>query len=162
MSASDPYPRPPGFDDEDDIPVIDAGMLDHGPPVDFEARMSPWPWVSLALGLACLVALGFEASRGALTDLDRLIAVGALVPHRVQDGEVWRLLSAVFLHGSVDHLLGNLLILYVPGMACEHGFGGPRFLVLYVGAGLAGAVCSLTGDRPSVGPRARSSAWRGP
>lgn len=147
---STPIPSPPGFDDEE-IPVIGAGMLDHGPPVDFEARMPALPRVSALIALACLAAFGFELARDALTDLDRLVAVGALVPERVRDGEVWRLLSAVFLHGSLDHLIGNLLMLYVLGMACEHGFGGPQFLILYVGAGLTGALMSMTGDQPSVG-----------
>ncbi len=150
MSDFDAIPTPPGFDDED-LPVIGAAMLDHGPAVDFEARMPALPRVSVGIALACVAAFGFEVARGALTDLDRLVAVGALVPDRVRDGEVWRLLSAVFLHGSLDHLVGNLLMLYVLGMACEHGFGGPQFLALYVGAGLTGALLSLTGDQPSVG-----------
>lgn len=147
----DAFPAAPGFDD-DDIPVISRAMIDHGEPVDFEARMKPWaPW-TVAIMLACVLAFGFQVSRGGLEKLDVLVRQGALSREHVLDGEWWRLWSATFLHGSPDHLIGNLLILLVLGMACEHGFGGPQFLVLYLSAGLTGSLLSLTGgERPSVG-----------
>ncbi len=145
----DKFPDSPRFH-EDEIPTIDDGML-HAESVDFEARMSPWPAVSLVLIVACVIAFGFQAAGGGLDDLDTLVSQGALERDRVEQGEVWRMLSATFMHGSIDHLLGNLLILYVLGMACEHGFGRPQFLVLYVAAGLTGSLLSLLGGRPSVG-----------
>lgn len=144
------FPEPRGFDD-DDIPTIGDDML-HAERVDFEQRMSPWPVVSLALIVLCAIAFGFEAATGALEDLDALVRAGAL--HResvVDDGELWRLVSATFLHGGIDHLLGNVVMLFILGMACEHGFGRPQFVVLYVASGVVGSLFSLMGDRPSVG-----------
>jgi len=159
MSA-DPFARPPqddlipspqGFDD-DDIPMIDEGMIDHGERVDFEQKMSPVPVLSLAIIAACVLAFGAQAVGGGLTDLDALVHMGALhEPAVTQDGEWWRLVSSTFLHGGIDHLIGNMLMLYVLGMACEHGFGRPQFLFLYVGAGIIGASFSLMGGKPSVG-----------
>ena len=145
----DAFPEPAGFDD--DVPMIDDDM-EHHVAVDFEHRMSPWPWLSIGLIAACLVAFAAQAAGGALTNLDALIGIGALHrPQVLRDGEAWRLLSATFLHGGFDHLLGNMLMLYVLGMACEHGYGRPQFLILYVTAGVAGSLLSLTGDQPSVG-----------
>lgn len=148
MIVHDPFPEPPGFDD-DAIPVIDDAMI-HGD-VDFEAGMSWLPPVSLALMVACALVFGFQAARGGLDDVKRLGEMGALVPDLVRQGEAWRLISATFLHGNLDHLLGNLLILFVLGMACEHGFGRPQFLLLYVASGVVGSLCSLVGGRVSVG-----------
>jgi rhomboid protease GluP len=139
---------PAGFDD-DAVPVIDDGMIDHA--VDFEAGMSPLPAVSLALMAACAAAFACQVAGGGLADVNRLSAMGALVPGLVRQGEVWRLLSATFLHGNFDHLLGNLLILYVLGIACEHGFGRPQFVLLYVASGVVGSLCSVLGGRVSVG-----------
>jgi rhomboid protease GluP len=70
---------------------------------------------------------------------------------KVHAGELWRMGSAMFLHGSPDHLLGNLIILYILGMACEHAFGWSQFLVLYVFAGLTGSAFSMIDGRTSVG-----------
>jgi rhomboid protease GluP len=148
MGGPDPFAAPPGFED-DAIPVIDDGMIHTD--VDFEAGMSALPPVSIGLMAACAAAFACQVFGGALGDLNRLSAMGALVPGLVRQGEVWRLVSATFLHGNFDHLLGNLLILYVLGMACEHGFGRPQFVLLYVASGVFGSLCSLIGGRVSVG-----------
>jgi rhomboid protease GluP len=141
----------PGHDD-DDIPTIDASMEHAGPRVDFEAGLSPRPLGAILIIAACVVAFGFQVARGGLMDLDTLIAQGALESARVQAGEWWRTLSAAFLHGGVDHLVGNMIMLFVLGMACEHAFGASQFLLLYVASALGGSLASLAlTDKPSVG-----------
>lgn len=47
------------------------------------------------------------------------------------------LFGAMFLHGSFDHLLGNMLFLFVCGFALETALGAARYLVLYLASGLA-------------------------
>lgn len=134
----------------DDIPEIDEGML-HREREEFETGMGFFPPVTLVLCVLCTLAYIGEVAIGALQNEDAIIAAGALNAAKVRAGEWWRLGSAMFLHGSVEHLLGNLIILYVLGMACEHGFGWNQFLVLYVFAGLVGSGFSLLGGRTSVG-----------
>lgn len=149
--AAEAFPEPGGFGD-DDVPVIDDTMIDHGELVDFEQRMSPVPPLSLTLMAACVAAFGLQLAGDGLADVERLIGQGALHrPAVLEDSEWWRLVSAMFLHGNFGHLIGNLLMLFVLGMACEHAFGRPQFLALYVGAGVIGSLCSLIGGRPSVG-----------
>lgn len=52
----------------------------------------------------------------------------------------WQYLSSMFMHGSLMHLLFNMLALWMFGTALERLWGGARFLVFYllcgVGAGL--------------------------
>lgn len=60
--------------------------------------------------------------------------------------ECWRLLTAVFLHGNLIHLLFNSLVLYDVGPAVEEMYGGPRFIVLYLAAGVAGSLASFFYD----------------
>jgi membrane associated rhomboid family serine protease len=48
--------------------------------------------------------------------------------------------TAMFLHASWDHILGNLLFLAVFGKSVEEAFGRLRFLVLYVAGGFAATV----------------------
>ena len=61
-------------------------------------------------------------------------------------------MSATLLHGSLDHLVGNAIALFILGMVCEHAFGRGQFVVLYVASGLAGSLVSLmTSPGPSVG-----------
>lgn len=49
----------------------------------------------------------------------------------------WTLLSYQFLHGSLSHLMGNMLILMLVGQLVEAAVGLRWFLALYLGAGVA-------------------------
>src|SRR5206468_896222 len=73
---------------------------------------------------------------------------------RVAAGEYWRLLTAPWLHGGVDHLVGNGIALFILGMLCEAAFGRAQFVLLYVLSGLAGSLVSLA---VSVGPSVGAS-----
>lgn len=57
----------------------------------------------------------------------------------VADGQVWRLLTASLLSGSLLGLLMNLVVLWLAGRALESELGPGRFLALYLTAGLGGA-----------------------
>ena len=48
------------------------------------------------------------------------------------------LLTALFLHGGVLHLAGNMLYLFIFGPAVETRFGRGRYLYFYLAAGVAG------------------------
>ena len=50
--------------------------------------------------------------------------------------EPWRLLTAMFLHGSPNHLFFNMFGLFIFGPILEERIGAKRFLYLYLGAGL--------------------------
>jgi len=57
------------------------------------------------------------------------------------DAQPEQYLSSIFLHGSVEHLLGNMLFLIALGLLVEAPLGALRFGLLYllggIGAGLA-------------------------
>jgi rhomboid protease GluP len=120
--------------------------------VDFERGMSLVPKLTLAL-IALNVAMFIdELATGALRDRASIVAAGALVRSEVYSGEPWRLVSSMFLHGGVDHLIGNMIVLYILGMACEHALGALRMAVVYFAAGLSGGALSLWArPGPSVG-----------
>jgi rhomboid protease GluP len=93
-----------------------------------------------------------EIRVGALRSRESIIAMGALARERVAAGEYWRLLTAPWLHGGVEHLVGNGIALFILGMLCEAAFGRAQFVVLYVLSGLAGSIVSLAASAgPSVG-----------
>jgi hypothetical protein len=49
-------------------------------------------------------------------------------------------LTAMFMHGSWDHILGNMLFLAIFGKNVEDAFGHLRYLVFYVAGGLAATI----------------------
>ena len=85
----------------------------------------------------------------------QLFVSGALYPPAVvEGGEFYRLLTAMFLHGSVGHIFFTMYALHIVGGGLEPVFGRLRFALIYLLGGLAGSVMSLAlGDYavPSVG-----------
>lgn len=55
----------------------------------------------------------------------------------------WRFVTYIFLHGAPFHLLFNMLWLFFLGRAVEESLGPRTFLVLFLGAGLGGALLSV-------------------
>jgi rhomboid family protein len=60
------------------------------------------------------------------------------------------LITSMFLHGGLVHLLGNMLYLWIFGRGVEMALGPARFLVLYVLCGVAAALTQALTD-PTAG-----------
>ena len=71
------------------------------------------------------------------------LAWGANFGPATQDGEWWRLASAMFLHFGLLHLALNMWALWDAGQWVERMYGHFRFAVIYFVAGLAGNLLSL-------------------
>ena len=94
------------------------------------------------LGFTILVYLAQIASQMILgVDIPQLI--GVRYNPRILQGEYWRLLTPVFLHGSLLHIAFNMYALYRFGPGLERFYGHARFLALYLIAGFAGNVVSF-------------------
>jgi rhomboid protease GluP len=75
---------------------------------------------------------------------------GANFGPAVQDGEWWRLGSALFLHFGVIHLALNLLALWDSGQLVERMYGHARFAGIYFSSGLAGNLLSIATNEGSA------------
>ncbi|SOD39911.1 rhomboid protease GluP [Nitrosovibrio sp. Nv4] len=71
------------------------------------------------------------------------LAWGANFGPATQDGEWWRLGSAMFLHFGAVHLTLNLWALWDAGQLVERMYGHGRFTCIYFASGLAGNLLSL-------------------
>lgn len=71
-----------------------------------------------------------------------LITFGAL-SSQISNGEYWRFLSSMFLHGGIMHLLMNLMVLGIAGFICENIFGTVKFTIIYFLSGIIAGISSL-------------------
>jgi membrane associated rhomboid family serine protease len=58
-------------------------------------------------------------------------------------GRVWTLVTALFVHGNILHLLGNMLFLFVFGGTLEKTVGARNHLTIFFTGGLAGFILGL-------------------
>ncbi|WP_225076461.1 rhomboid family intramembrane serine protease [Streptomyces sp. CoT10] len=76
----------------------------------------------------------------------------------VADGQWYRLLTAMFLHGSYIHILFNMLSLWWVGGPLEAALGRARYLALYFTAGLAGSALTYLIAAPNQASLGASGA----
>ncbi|MDQ6680875.1 MAG: rhomboid family intramembrane serine protease, partial [Pseudomonadota bacterium] len=116
-------------------------------------RLAPATTLLIAANVGVfLVMLGFGAGLWHAPNEVQL-AWGANFGPATKDGQWWRLASAMFLHFGVLHLAMNMWALWDCGRLVERLFGSARFVVIYLGSGLAGNLVSLVtqGDRAVSG-----------
>ncbi|MFD2168763.1 rhomboid family intramembrane serine protease [Tumebacillus lipolyticus] len=95
------------------------------------------PTVFSIIGLTVLIwMIGLQYT-------EQVLGFGLLIPELVRMGEWWRLLTSVFLHYEITHIMFNMVTLYFFGSIAERIFGVSRFLVIYVLAGIAGSLLSV-------------------
>ncbi|KAG7015624.1 RHOMBOID-like protein 2 [Cucurbita argyrosperma subsp. argyrosperma] len=71
--------------------------------------------------------------------------LGALEWEKIVHGhQAWRLITGIWLHAGVIHLLANMLSLVFIGIRLEQQFGFIRVGILYLLSGLGGSILSLS------------------
>lgn len=106
-----------------------------------EIRKEP---VTVALILInVLIFIAVELT-GTSQDAWHVLNYGAVyTPYIVEKGEVYRLFTSMFLHFGIEHLVNNMLVLFVLGSRLEQVIGKIRFVLIYLLGGIAGNILSL-------------------
>lgn len=121
------------------------------------------PIVSLVFAFICAVMffVSIGVNGGQVEDasinplfgpsVDTLLALGAKDTQLLQDGEVYRLVTPIFLHVGILHLLINLLGLFLVAVPMEQEFGNWRILTIMMTSGIAGIIVSALFAPQNVG-----------
>lgn len=75
---------------------------------------------------------------------EAFISSGQMNYELVSKGEVYRFLTAMFLHGGIQHLAGNMILLYFMGEMIENKIGSVKYAIIYFVSGIIGNVISYT------------------
>jgi rhomboid protease GluP len=115
--------------------------------------------IFLATFIATLRETGFQTEGGGLSGLlslgaipgDILFKSGASLPLPYNLAQPWRFVTAVFLHGSIVHILFNMWFLLDVGPQIEELYGSARYFFIYVVTGICGYIVSSAVGHFSVG-----------
>ena len=71
-----------------------------------------------------------------------------LAPAVLEDGEYYRLLTAVFMHFGIDHIINNMIVLFALGDNLERALGHVKYLLLYLFCGVGANWISMMMGSP--------------
>lgn len=131
------YTEPPKEDNPPPVPVTPA-------PVAVRVQSGP-PYVTYTiLGLTIVIFLLQLATRQ-LFGFDLPAALGIKDNSLIAQGQLWRLITPMFLHSTnmLLHIVFNMYALFSFGPSLERFYGHGRFALLYFLAGFTGNVLSL-------------------
>lgn len=74
---------------------------------------------------------------------DIYLALGFSSRAQVLNGQVWRLLTNTFLHFSILHIAGNMVVLIYIGSLIESKLGRWNYLFMYLLAGICASITSI-------------------
>ena len=89
---------------------------------------------------------------------DQVFWWGMSINAAIAQGEWWRVVTAIFLHGSFTHILFNAFSLFVFAPDLERLVGKWRFLIIYFASGLAGNILTYIVQGPTYASVGASGA----
>ena len=90
----------------------------------------------LLIALNVLFFLYLEIT-GSSEDAYFMYTKGAMfAPAVLEDGEYYRLLTAMFMHFGIRHIMNNMLVLFVIGDNLERALGHVKYLIFYLLCGI--------------------------
>lgn len=105
------------------------------------------PLTAVIVSVNILIFFIVDFTGGSENTAHMLKCGAACTPLILEDGEWYRLFTAMFLHFGMAHLANNMLVLFVLGGRLERTAGKVRFLVIYLLGGIAGNLLSLFLDK---------------
>ena len=123
------------------------------PPPPLPRRVIFRPYVTFVLIAICVVLFLLQMlSQFLFSGDDYLYYFGGKINEFILAGQLWRLFTPMFLHGSIIHIGFNMYALYNLGPGLELHYGRWRYLGLFLLSGFAGNVFSfMFSENPSLG-----------
>src|ERR1700756_4168866 len=120
---------------------------------DASRRPVRMPLVTPLLILANVVVFFFELTHG-----DSFVMAWSALPAQIVSGHHWiTILTAMFMHGSWSHIIGNMVFLWAFGPEIEDAMGRGRYLLFYLAGGLVAMVGQILADPHSTVPNLGAS-----
>jgi rhomboid protease GluP len=101
------------------------------------------PYVTYVLIGICVVVYLLQAATSYFLKIDIPAALGVKDNNLIMQGQVWRLFTPMFLHGSILHIGFNMYALFYIGPMLERFYGRWRYLGLFILSGFGGNVISF-------------------
>ena len=111
-------------------------------------QMKSKPFITYGILIVTIIIFLLMTISGGTQNIDVLIGYGAKYNFSIiVFNEWWRLITPIFLHIGLTHLVFNMLIVYFLGAQLEILFGHSKYLILYMFSGIMGNLFSFAFNR---------------
>jgi len=97
--------------------------------------MARLKFYTIYIALALIIIFTIQAFSQGFTDL--------FILNKSAFTQPWRFVTAIFLHGSLSHLMYNLFALIIFGLILEKLVGSSKFLLIYLVSGILANLVSI-------------------
>jgi membrane associated rhomboid family serine protease len=123
------------------------------PLTDASRRPVHFPIITICIIIINFVAFGLELNGG-----EAFVLKWAAIPAKITAGHDWiTILTAMFMHGSWSHILGNMVFLWAFGPEMEDTMNPLRYAAFYVSGGLAAMLAQIALSPGSTVPNLGAS-----
>lgn len=108
-------------------------------------RSTPFTMIFIGVNIGIFVLMCL-AGGFAVTSVDPLVLLGFGAKQNnliVEQHQYWRLITSIFIHIGIIHLLLNNYALWIIGQEIERIYGSARFVILYLATGIVGSLGSF-------------------
>jgi membrane associated rhomboid family serine protease len=120
---------------------------------DASRRPARLPLVTAFIIAANVLVFLLELMRG-----DTFVMQWSAIPRQITSGHhLVTILTAMFMHGSWSHIIGNMIFLWAFGPEIEDAMGRGRYLVFYLAGGLVAMLAQIAADPHSTVPNLGAS-----
>ncbi len=89
---------------------------------------------------------------------ERFVTQWSAIPAQIVSGHHWiTILTAMFMHGSWSHIIGNMIFLWAFAPEIEDAMGRGRYLVFYLLGGMVAMLAQIAADPHSTVPNLGAS-----
>ena len=109
-------------------------------------------WVNGTLIILNIVYFLYLEIAGSSEDTLFMLRHGAMyTPLVIREREYYRLLTAVFMHFGINHIMNNMLVLFLLGDNLERALGRVKYLIFYLFAASNSFINETSFSTPSFG-----------
>ena len=127
-----------------------AGAIPLG---DASRRPARIPVITAVIIVVNALVFVLELMRG-----DTFVAQWSVIPAEIVSGHHWiTILTAMFMHGSWSHIIGNMVFLWAFSPEIEDAMGRGRYLIFYLVGGLVAMLAQVVADPHSTVPNLGAS-----
>ncbi|MGB8966264.1 MAG: rhomboid family intramembrane serine protease [Candidatus Cybelea sp.] len=109
------------------------------PLTDASRRPTHFPIVTLSIIVINVIVFVLELIKG-----DAFVAKWSLIPADISSGHhLVTILTAMFMHASWSHIIGNMVFLWAFGPEIEDAMGPTRYSIFYLLGGIAAALAQV-------------------